>query len=229
MRKKLLTSIFVAVICIAALSATAFAVELTGPSTVTNGSEIDIKVTGTMKGLAANVTTTGLEFISVNGGLSDEETLILLEDFGGMEGVYKYRVTAPNGDTVSFALTDVYESDGEQDIPANNMTWSGTVGGSFSTTTSTPNPTQNNAGQQQGAAAGAAQGANSAAVQQSSGAGAVTPALSADAAASASVSAVPTDGPQTADGSVSVWLLCIGAAACAVIAVLIGRKMFKKA
>ena len=129
MGKKTLVSVCLTVVLVAALSTAALAaVDVQAPDTVTSGSEIQIKVTGTTMGLAANVATTGLEFVSVNGGLSDESSIILLKDVGGMEGVYTYRVTAAEGEQVSFALTRVTESDGEQDIPEDNITWAGTVG-----------------------------------------------------------------------------------------------------
>lgn len=241
MRKRLLVSICVTVMLVAALAATAFAgVTVTGPDNVTTNSEIQIKVTGTMKGLSANITTTGLQFVSVNGGLSDEGTIILLDDYGGMEGTYTYKVTAASGQEVSFALTAVTESDGERDIPGDNLTWSGTVGGSFTTTTTQPTPTANgNAGTQNtspagGTAAAPTVGATDAGVPGAvtDGAATLTPVPTIDATAAEAtptVSAEATAGPHTADGSVNIWLLCIGAAACAVIAVLVGRKMFRQA
>lgn len=221
-RNRLLISIGVAVLLVAALCTTAFAVELTGPETVTPGSEIQIKVTGTMKGLSANIQTTGLQFVNVDGGLSDEETLILLEDFGGMTGIYTYNVTAQEGETVSFVMTQVTESDGERDIPANNMTWTGTVGGAFGTETSEPTPTVNTPVQPP-----VAQVSQQAPAAVSNAGAAVSPVTSAAATASATAQATP--GPETADDSMNIWLLCIGAAACAIVAVVVGRKMFKRA
>lgn len=224
MRRRLLVSTCIAVVLIAALSVTAFAaVEVTGPDSVTTGSTIEIRITGTTMGLAANIKTTGLEFVNANGGLSDESSVILLKDIGGMEGVYTYRVTATEGQQVSFALTRVTESDGTQDIPMDNITWAGTVGGSFATVTTQPTATVAPAVQTQD-------------VQQTA-----TPADEATVSAEATITAAPTvttndeatatatatEGPRTTDGSVNVWILIIAAAACALVAIFVGRKIYK--
>lgn len=225
MRNKLLISICVAMVLVLAVSVTAFAsVEVKGPTSVTAGSTIEIVVTGTEKGLSANLATTGLEFVSVNGGLSDENTLILLEDFGGMTGTYTYKVTAANGGEVSFAMTSVTESDGQQDIPADNITWSGTVGGSFTTVSEKPTATV------APTIAPATSAPNTAAASNAAGAAASVSSDSAAVSASTAASATATAGPHTADGSsVNIWLLCIGAAACAIVAVVVGRRMMKRA
>ena len=214
MGKKTLVSVCLTVVLVAALSTAALAaVDVQAPDTVTSGSEIQIKVTGTTMGLAANVATTGLEFVSVNGGLSDESSIILLKDVGGMEGVYTYRVTAAEGEQVSFALTRVTESDGEQDIPEDNITWAGTVGGAFTTVTTQPTATVPPVTVEP-----------TVTVSDAAAGGAATNVETQITAAPS-----PTDGPVTADASLNIWMLGIAAAACAVAAVLIGRKMFRRA
>lgn len=224
MRFRMLVGVCLAAVLVLALAATAWAqCSLNAPTTVTSGETIHIEVSGTEKGLSAVIATTGLEFVEVDGGLSSQDMVLLLGDIGGMKATYTYKVTAAAGQGVSFALTDVTESDGTQDIYEPAITWSGMVGGSFTTTeepTTAPTATQTAAATVTPTVAPTSTPTVTATVDAAG-------AISATPIPTDSVGAVPTNGPKTGDSSTSLWVLWLIAIAAAAACVFAGRKIYK--
>lgn len=237
MKKKILVSVCAALVLVAATWSQAFATAtLDGPSSAATGGTVEFTIRGTEMGLSAKIKTTGLEFVKAEGGLSDEDVLILLSDYGGMEAKYTYTVTAAAGQPVSFALTDLTESDGRADSYIPSLTWSGTVGGDITTSegpaptrTNQPVPTQTVTNPQ---AAGGANGQAGQPAATDANGNPVQTLPPADGAGAQSGAPTPTpaqtDGPRTGDNTMSVWVWWIVGIAAAIVAVFAGRKAFMK-
>lgn len=219
MKGKLLVGLCVVLVLAVTAAVPAFAAcTIDAPSAVNAGETIEIKVSGTTRGLSAIVATTGLQFVSVDGGMSDEHMVLLLGDIGTMVATYTYKVTAASGEGVSFALTDVTESDGTQDILEPSVTWSGMVGGAF-TTTEEPRPS---------ATAGNTNGSQTPAPTDTASASASPTVSAAETPVQTETpAAAATDGPKTGDNAADLWVLWIVAAVAAVVCVFAARKIYK--
>lgn len=139
MKKRIIASVMITVLLIAALATNAFALSITGPQTVSNGETIILRIDGgSVEGVTADITTLGLELVMLSGGLSDASSVLLLEDYGGMVANYTYRVTAQEGQTVSFTLSNVIESQNMIDTPLPTQQWTATVGAPGASQTPAP-------------------------------------------------------------------------------------------
>lgn len=103
-------------------------VDVDGPTAVQTGDTIRISVTTYAPGLSSIISTTGLQFVDVRGGLSDADSLILLPFMGSQTATYVYRVTGAAGTTASFTLSSSSISDGIQEATTTIPPWSATIG-----------------------------------------------------------------------------------------------------
>lgn len=231
MKKKAVCCIVTALLLCTVLATTAFAISsISGPASVTEGETIDITVSTTAKGFSGLVSVSGLRVIGTDGGFSTNERVVLLSDAEAASVTYTCRVTASDGERVSFEIKDAQESDSVQDTDVNVAPWTATVisGSEPNPPTTDPNPPSeeptpsteapgptngetptvsaspdNNGQNQGGGAAGAATNGSS----------------------SPSGSAGTKKMPKTADSSVNGWILFIVGAAGAGIAVIAGRQV----
>lgn len=128
MKKRIFASVIIALMLVAAWSTSAFAVSVSGPVTVQQGETVTLTIEGgSVEGVTADIETMGLEIVSFSGGLSDETSILLLEDYGGMRATYMYRVTAGPGQTASFRLVNVIESVNMVDTAAPGAEWQANV------------------------------------------------------------------------------------------------------
>ena len=226
MNKKILLSAAVAVMLVAALAVTAFAVGVSGPSSVDTGDTITITVSGSGEGTSGKISTSGLDITSVSGGMSTASDLLLLSEYGGMTATYTCTVTAGAGETASFSVSDVTVSDGTSDSPGEGGSWSATVAGASEPSdepSSEPSdePSQNPSSEPSGDASASASASGSAApggqtTHKPGTSGSVKPGTSGK-----------TDNmPKTGDATMDLWTLAVIAAACATVAVVAGKKVF---
>lgn len=128
MNKRIFASVMVTLVLVASLAAGAMAISVTGPVTVQPGEQVTLRIDGgNVEGVTADIATVGLEIVSFSGGLSDETSVLLLADYGGMTATYTYRVTAEAGQTVSFTLSNVIESQNMVDTPVAGAGWQANV------------------------------------------------------------------------------------------------------
>lgn len=147
MKKKICASVMVALVLVAALATFASAaalIEINGPVTVQQGETVTLRVeVSGVEGITADVEATGMEIVSFSGGLSDATSLLLLEDYGGMTATYTYRVTAGPGQTATFTLRNVIESQDMVDSNGPDQGWQATVAsGDQPSESPTPSPSQ---------------------------------------------------------------------------------------
>lgn len=135
MNKRIFAAVMVTMVLVASLVAGALAaasgpVAIEGPQTVQSGETVTLTIAGIgdIEGVNADIETVGLEMVSYSGGLSDQESILLLSDYGGLTATYVYRVTAADGQTVSFELQNVITSSNLVDTPQPNVSWSAPVG-----------------------------------------------------------------------------------------------------
>lgn len=125
--KKILWSAVLAVVLVAALGATSLAISVSGPETVETGDTVNITVTGEGAGISGTVETEGLTVTDAKGGFSTTQDVLLVDAHGGLTATYTCRVTAKDGERVSFNVTDVVVSDGTEDFPGKSAGWSARV------------------------------------------------------------------------------------------------------
>lgn len=221
-------SVGIAVLLVLAMGATAYAAaDISGPSSVEPGETIELTVTGGNNGMSANVSTSGLEFVSASGSLSDASHLIILQDAGGMSVNYTYRVTASSG-TVSFSLRNVTQSTEDGTTKQPNASWSASVEAAEPTATPSPtaapsddvNPTE---------APGenpSEQPSESPSESASPGASGGTGTTPGGQGGSGTSSGQQDKMPKTGDTTVDLWMLLAVAAGAAITAIIAGKKMF---
>lgn len=125
MKKKIAAALsLMLIICGVAAAASAEATLSVSPTTPVTGQEITFSVGTTMDGLEAVINTTGLSFVR-NTGLGNSNRVISVP---GMQAEYVYTVTANPGETVSFILSDVNESDADgNEVPGQRAVWMATA------------------------------------------------------------------------------------------------------
>ena len=225
--KKFLFGASLAIVLVAALAATAFAVDITGlPDTVEPGQTVQITVTGSESGTSGKISTSGLSISNVSGDFSTPQDFVVVEPVGGLSVVYTCTVTAPAGDTVSFSVSDVVLSNGDRDATGEAASVSAAVESAAEPTqepTSVPTDEPTTQPSVQPSAAPGGQTTASAAPS-----GSVKPASGAAATAKPAAGSGKDKLPKTADASMDLWTLAAAAGACAGIAVIAGRKAFSK-
>ena len=222
MKKKMLVSISIALVMVAALAVTALAgASVSGPSTVKPGDTISVTISGTGQGVNGTVTASGLECTGVSSQLSAPGAFVLLPDYGTSSVTYTYRVTAASGQ-VSVTLSNVTESVNDQPQAAAGSTWSAEV---IADTTPTDEPSQQPSGTPSdepsqtpsGEPSGEPSGDASASVKPGT-------------SASVKPGAATADGkdklPKTGDATMDLWVLAVIAAGAVSTAVIAGKKVF---
>lgn len=238
--KKILLSTAVAVVLVAALAVTAFAVGVSGPSSVATGDKIDITVTGSEQGTSGRVSVSGLRVDSVSGDLSSPSDFLVLADGpGGLTATYSCTVTAEAGETASFSVSNVVVSNGEYDFAAADGSWSARVPAAEPTQEPSSEPTTEPSDEPTTQPSGEPSATTSASAEPS-GSATVSPSSSASSSASVKpggagqTSAKPSSGkpaktdkmPKTGDTTMDLWTLLVVAGACAAVAVVAGKKVF---
>ena len=206
MKKKMLVSISIALVMVAALAVTALAgASVSGPEAVKPGDTIQVTISGTGQGVNGTVTASGLECTGVSSQLSAPGAFVLLPDYGTSSVTYTYRVTAASGQ-VSVTLSNVTDSVNDQPQAAAGSTWSADV---IADTTPTDEPSQVPSGEPSGDASASVKPGTSASVKP----GAAT-----------------ADGkdklPKTGDATMDLWVLAVIAAGAVSTAVIAGKKAF---
>lgn len=229
--RKVLFSASLAIVLVAALAATAFAVDITGlPDTVEPGQTVQITVTGSESGTSGKISTSGLAISSVSGDFSTPQDFVVVEPVGGLSVVYSCTVTASAGETVSFSVSDVVLSNGDRDASGEAASVSAAVGSPEDPTQApTSAPTDDATAQpsvQPSVQPSSAPGGQTTASARPSGS--VKPASGAAATAKPAAGSGKDKLPKTADASMDLWTLAAAAGACAGIAVIAGRKAFSK-
>lgn len=224
--RKLLTAVVTVLMLCMLWTGTALAASVSG-TTPETGQNITVTFSTNAAGLSAGISTTGLEFVSSE-GFGNAKNLLILAPISGGSINYTYRVVARPGETVSVTLSDVVETDGETDMPQPSVSWSASVGGTDAPPMITPipeppaspspSPTETDSepdqpGPTESPAPTDAPMNNGASItQKPAGTPSPTPERH------------PDPYPKTGDGSVELWVLVVAGAACAVIAVIAGRK-----
>ena len=218
MKKKMLVSISIALVMVAALAVTALAgASVSGPEAVKPGDTIQVTISGTGQGVNGTVTASGLECTGVSSQLSAPGAFVLLPDYGTSSVTYTYRVTAASGQ-VSVTLSNVTESVNDQPQAAAGSTWSAQV---IADTTPTDEPSQQPSGTP-------SDEPSQAPTDEPSGdaSASVKPGTS----ASVKPGSVAADGkdklPKTGDATMDLWVLAVIAAGAVSTAVIAGKKVF---
>ena len=216
MKKKMLVSISIALVMVAALAVTALAgASVSGPSTVKPGDTISVTISGTGQGVNGTVTASGLECTGVSSQLSAPGAFVLLPDYGTSSVTYTYRVTAASGQ-VSVTLSNVTESVNDQPQAAAGSSWSAQV---IADTTPTDEPSQQ---------------PSTAPSDEPSQAPSGEPSGDASASVKPGTSASVKPGtagnkdrlPKTGDATMDLWVLAVIAAGAVSTAVIAGKKVF---
>lgn len=138
-KKKVFAAMIATLVMVMTFSVSALAISVSGPQSVETGQVVTLTIDGgNVDGVTGDITTSGLELISYSGGLSDETSILLLADLGGMTGTYTYRVTAQAGQNASFTISNVMEAVNDVDTPAAGAQWTARVGAA---TDASPSPT----------------------------------------------------------------------------------------
>ena len=220
MKKKMLVSISIALVMVAALAVTALAgASVSGPSTVKPGDTIQVTISGTGQGVNGTVTASGLECTGVSSQLSAPGAFVLLPDYGTSSVTYTYRVTAASGQ-VSVTLSNVTESVNDQPQAAAGSTWSADV---IADTTPTDEPSQQPSGTPSDEPSQAPSG-------EPSGDASASASVKPGTSASVKPGAATADGkdklPKTGDATMDLWVLAVIAAGAVSTAVIAGKKVF---
>lgn len=218
MKRKTLLSISLAALLVVAMAATAFAapgsVSCSGPGSISTGETISITVTGTGLGINAEVSTSGLSFVSVSNAFSSQGGVVLLPDFGTPSVTYTYTVTAGAGETASFTLSGATSADdNDQVVSISGDSWSATVPANEPEPSEEPPAPSTTPGGEQSAAPSSGSG---------SGGGS-------NGGTSGGSSSGKTDKmPKTGDATMDLWVLAVIAAGCTGAAVVAGKKVFSR-
>lgn len=125
-RKKTVLALTATLVLLISMVGAVSAAATITPSTDTpvTGEEITFTVGTTLEGLEADISVTGLSFVS-NTGLGNASHAITVP---GMGTAYTYRVTAEEGGTVSFVLSGVKEATADgQEVDGQTVSWMGTA------------------------------------------------------------------------------------------------------
>ena len=222
MKKKMLVSISIALVMVAALAVTALAgASVSGPATVKPGDTIQVTISGTGQGVNGTVTTSGLECTGVSSQLSAPGAFVLLPDYGTSSVTYTYRVTAASGQ-VSVTLSNVTESVNDQPQAAAGSTWSADV---IADTTPTDEPSQQPSGTPTDEPSQAPSGTPSGEPSGDASAS-VKPGTSASVKPGAATADGKDKLPKTGDATMDLWVLAVIAAGAVSTAVIAGKKVF---
>lgn len=212
MNKRITLSAALIVMLVTALTGSALAVTVAGPAAVSTGDTVVVTVSAPDPdpGVSGRVMVEGLRVESVEGGWSSMRDLLLLAKEGKSVSTYTCTVTARAGENVTFAVTDVTVSDGVTDSPGTSDAWTATVEGAFAPGTGTASSDPASAGNKEPDRDEGVENASSAGVTSKTTSGA-------------------KDGlPKTADASLDLWTLGLISAACAIIAILAGKRAFSE-
>lgn len=242
--KKVLWSSVVAIMLIAALTAVAFAVDVSGPDTVEPGQTVTITVTGEGAATSGFVSVKGLRITDASGGFSTPDDVLLVDSHGGLTATYECVVTAEAGDSVAFDVTGISVSDGTTDVSAPNAGWSAKVSGAAEPTV-TPEPDEPSKAPETETPAPPTQAPSTQPPSDEPSPtddqgqqteqptdGSEPPAAAGDQSASPSASPSAKSNaehlPKTADSSMDLWTYLVIGAGLAVVIVIAGKKVYAR-
>lgn len=138
MKKRIITVLSILfIICAFNTAVSAEATLSASTTTPVTGQQITFTVGTTQQGLDALINTTGLSYVS-NTGLGNSNHVITVP---GMGSTYTYTVTASPGETVSFILSNVNESDADgNEMPGQRAVWMATAVGQQEPPSQEPTP-----------------------------------------------------------------------------------------